>query len=240
MPTPVLAEWMRRVPQARYTNLYGPTETTIASSYYDVAAVPADETESLPIGLPCAGRGAAGARRGAPAGAGRRDRRRSTSRGVGLSPGYWRDEAKTEAAFVEDPRDGERLYATGDLGLGRRGRPVRYVGRVDSQIKHRGYRIELGEIEAALNALDELRECAVVAVETEGFEANAICCAYVAGRPGGRPPVPLRTALMRSLPGYMLPSRWLRLRCAAEERQRQDRSPGAAREVRSRGTASRG
>ena len=40
MPTPVLAEWMRRVPHARYTNLYGPTETTIASSYFDVPSVP--------------------------------------------------------------------------------------------------------------------------------------------------------------------------------------------------------
>ncbi len=204
MPTPVLADWMRRVPQARYTNLYGPTETTIASSYYDVPAVPEDEAESLPIGLPCAGEKLVvldEQRRAVPGG----EIGQIYIGGVALSPGYWRDEAKTEAAF--QTVDGERLYATGDLGWLDDGGLLRYVGRVDSQIKHRGYRIELGEIEAALNALGELSESAVVAVETEGFEATAICCAYVA-EDSDLTPVKLRAALKRSLPAYMLPSRW--------------------------------
>jgi amino acid adenylation domain-containing protein len=204
MPTPVLADWMRRVPQARYTNLYGPTEATIASSYYDVPEVPADETESLPIGLPCAGESLVvldeeGHR--VPAG----EIGQIYIGGVGLSPGYWRDEEKTAAAFQSI--DGERLYATGDLGWVDDGGLFRYVGRADSQIKHRGYRIELGEIEAALNALDELRESAVVAIETEGFEATAICCAYVPGD-AEVTTVRLRKALTGSLPTYMLPSRW--------------------------------
>jgi amino acid adenylation domain-containing protein len=204
MPTPVLADWMRRVPQARYTNLYGPTETTIASSYFDVPAVPEDEKESLPIGLPCAGEKLVvldEERRAVPGG----EIGQIYIGGVALSPGYWRDEAKTEAAF--QTVDGERLYATGDLGWLDDGGLLRYVGRVDSQIKHRGYRIELGEIEAALNALGELSESAVVAVATEGFEATAICCAYVADDRDVTP-VELRAALKRSLPAYMLPSRW--------------------------------
>src|SRR3712207_8155877 len=53
-----------------------------------------------------------------------------------------------------------------------------FRSRADSQIKSRGYRIELGEIEAALNAIEGVRECAVVGVDTEGFEGTAICCAY--------------------------------------------------------------
>ena len=32
--TPALRYWMERVPHASFTNLYGPTETTIASSYF--------------------------------------------------------------------------------------------------------------------------------------------------------------------------------------------------------------
>ena len=204
MPTPVLAGWMRRVPQARYTNLYGPTEATIASSYYDVPGVPADESESLPIGVPCAGESLVvlGEDR-RPLAAG--EIGQIYIGGVGLSPGYWRDEEKTAAAFqtIGD----ERLYATGDLGWVDEDGLFRYVGRADSQIKHRGYRIELGEIEAALNALDELRESAVVAIEVEGFEATAICCAYVAGD-GEVTTVGLRKALTESLPAYMLPSRW--------------------------------
>ena len=55
LPTPVVAHWMRRVPQARFTNLYGPTEATIASSFYTVPAVPTDETQPIPIGTACDG-----------------------------------------------------------------------------------------------------------------------------------------------------------------------------------------
>ena len=55
---------------------------------------------------------------------------------------------------------------------------VHFHGRVDSQIKSRGYRIELGEIETALNAHPDVKECAVVGVDSEGFEGTAICCSY--------------------------------------------------------------
>ena len=40
----VLVHWMQRVPNARFTNLYGPTETTIASSFHTVERIPSDET----------------------------------------------------------------------------------------------------------------------------------------------------------------------------------------------------
>lgn len=209
MPAPVLAEWMRRVPQARYTNLYGPTEATIASSYYDVPDVPEDETEPISIGRPCPGEQLLvldDARRPRDPG----ELGEIYIAGVGLSPGYWRDLARTEAAFSTNPRDGGRIYRTGDLGWVSEDGLFGCAGRVDSQIKHRGYRIELGEIEAALNALGELRESAIVAVDTEGFEANAICCAYVPADGEVAPPR-LRTALARSLPSYMLPTRWLAL-----------------------------
>lgn len=207
MPTPVLAEWMRRVPHARYTNLYGPTETTIASSYYDVPAVPEVETEPVPIGVPCPGESLLvldEERRPLPP----NEIGEIFIGGVGLSPGYWRDPEKSEAAFIPDPGGNGRIYRTGDLGWVGEDGLFGCAGRVDSQIKHRGYRIELGEIESALNALGELRECAVVAVETQGFEANAICCAYVPGETEVAPPQ-LRAALARSLPAYMLPTRWL-------------------------------
>jgi amino acid adenylation domain-containing protein len=210
MPAPILAAWMRRVPQARYTNLYGPTETTIASSYYDIPAEPLDETEPVPIGVACDGeellvlddsmaplpRGQTG---------------ELYIGGVGLSPGYWRDEEKTRRAFVPDPRDPHRtLYRTGDLGwLGEDGL-FRCAGRIDSQIKHRGYRIELGEIEAALNAVPGVREGAVVGVPGESFEGTAICCAYATDG-SEMSPAMMRVALARSLPPYMLPSRWLTL-----------------------------
>ena len=211
LPTPVLRHWMTRLPHAVFTNLYGPTEATIASSWHTFSETPADDTEPIPIGVPCEGeelvvldetlapvaRGEIGDLYIA---------------GVGLSPGYWRDEEKTDAAFVRDPADPERrLYRTGDLArLGDDGL-LYFLGRVDSQIKSRGYRIELGEIETALNALDAIRESAVVGCESDGFEGTQIGCAYALADETRATPVDLRKQLVETLPRYMLPTRWLEL-----------------------------
>ncbi|MCK5572112.1 MAG: D-alanine--poly(phosphoribitol) ligase, partial [Bacteroidetes bacterium] len=60
-----------------------------------------------------------------------------------------------------------------------------------------------------LNALNLLRECAVVAINREGFEGATICCAYVPEPEGEVSPAHLRKRLTTSLPAYMLPARWL-------------------------------
>lgn len=211
-PTPPLIYWMQRLPHVQFTNLYGPTEATIASSYYTVPACPADELVQIPIGLPCAGEELIVLD----------ERLKPTPpgeigdlyiAGVGLSPGYWLDPEKTSAVFLQrpgssDPND--RIYKTGDLAkLGEDGL-VYYLGRADSQIKSRGYRIELGEIETALNALKLTEECAIVAIETGGFEGATICCAYVPLQDAEVTPARLRTEMSKALPNYMLPARWMR------------------------------
>jgi amino acid adenylation domain-containing protein len=211
LPTPVLCHWMRRLPHVRFTNLYGPTEATIASSYYTMPGIPEDETQPVPIGTACAGEELLvldEELRPTPVG----EIGDLYIAGVGLSPGYWRDEEKTAAAFVSDPRKpgtGERIYRTGDLARVDQDGVVHFLGRVDSQIKSRGYRIELGEIEAALVAVDGMRECAVVGVEVGGFEGTAICAAYAAGAEVDPPA--LKQSLAATLPTYMLPGRWMAL-----------------------------
>jgi amino acid adenylation domain-containing protein len=212
LPTPILSHWMNRVPHAQYTNLYGPTETTIASSYHTVTTPPADETTPIPIGRACAGEELlvldAGLRP-VPVG--------TTGDlyigGAGLSAGYWRDEPKTAAAFVPDPRGpaGRRLYRTGDLARVDADGLVHFLGREDSQVKSRGHRIELGEVEAAASAVDGVRQTAVVGVAAEGFEGTAICCAFVADDEAVTTPAELRKALRAVLPPYMIPTRWLTL-----------------------------
>jgi amino acid adenylation domain-containing protein len=213
LPTPALIHWMRRIPQARYTNLYGPTEATIASGYHTLEALPADETAPIPIGRACAGEELLVLRDDlAPV---------ETDEtgdlfigGSGLSPGYWRDGEKTAAAFVADPRapeSGARLYRTGDRArLGRDGL-VYFLGRQDSQIKNRGHRIELGEVEAAVNALELVREAAVVGVASNDFEGTAICCAFSPPEGSDVTAAEVRTAVRRVLPPYMVPTRWLEL-----------------------------
>jgi amino acid adenylation domain-containing protein len=212
LPTPILIHWMERVPHASFTNLYGPTEATIASSYYTVPERPPRETDPIPIGTPCAGEELLvldSAQRSVGTG----EIGDLYIGGVGLSPGYWRDEEKTRAAFVDRPSLGGngRIYRTGDLAKLMDDGLVYFLGRADSQIKSRGYRIELGEIETALNALDSLSECAVVGIETGGFEGTAICCAYASAADIPTEPSELRERLGELLPTYMLPSRWIQM-----------------------------
>lgn len=212
LPTPSLIYWMKRVPQAKFTNLYGPTETTIASSYHTVKQCPTDDREPISIGRPCDGEefllldehmrpvpvGTVGD---------------LYIRGVGLAAGYWRDRAKTEAAFVPDPDDEtglRRLYRTGDRV--RRGQDGQYYfcGRADRQIKSRGYRIELGEIEDAMASVPQVRECAVIGMESGRYGGTLVCCAYALELGKVLTLNALRARLKELLPSYMLPVRWLR------------------------------
>ena len=212
IPTPTLIYWMRRLPHARFSNLYGPTETTISSSYYTLPNCPTDECARIPIGTACDGEELLLLdEQLQPVASG--EIGELYIRGVGVSPGYWRDSERTGAVFL--PYAGysgapDRIYKTGDLA--RRGPDglFYFVGRADSQIKSRGYRIELGEIETALHSLPGLRESAVVAIQSHGFEGWLICCAYVPAPGDEVSTTGLRRALAKLVPGYMLPARWMR------------------------------
>jgi amino acid adenylation domain-containing protein len=214
LPTSSLVYWMKRLPHVRFTNLYGPTETTIASSYYTVPRCPEDERVAIPIGSPCEGEELLvlneALRPVSPGEAGD-----LYIRGAGLSPGYWNDPEKSRQAFFPAPGGvgpSDRIYRTGDLARVGDDGLVYFLGRADSQIKSRGYRIELGEIEAALNATGILAECAVIALAAGGFENVTICCAYAARDGRDVTPAEVRTQLRAIVPGYMIPSRWMALR----------------------------
>jgi len=205
--TPALRYWMERVPHASFTNLYGPTETTIASSCFRVEAPPSDPGATVPIGRACEGETLhilAPDLRPLPPG----EVGEIGIGGAGVTLGYWRDPERTGAAFVTLPSEPGRVYRTGDLGMRDGDGLVHFLGRKDSQIKARGHRIELGEIEAALLSMPEIGEGAVVAFQAEGFGGHTICCAYVAKAGVALPPAAARERLATLVPRYMLPARW--------------------------------
>ena len=131
--------------------------------------------------------------------------------GVGLARGYWRDAAKTAAAFLRHPETGERLYRTGDLGRYLQDGTIEFLGREDLQVKIQGYRIELGEIEAALGEHPGIEAAYVVAVG-EKLGSKQLVAWVVPGAETGAetetlPEIEtLRRHLRAKLPEYMVPA----------------------------------
>ena len=187
MPCKTLNAWRKVLPEARYVNMYGPTEITDVCTWFPVERDFAD-TDALPIGFPCA-----------------------NTRillidgeicvtGTCLSPGYYNAPEKTAEVFVPNPlRQGvtELMYKTGDLGVYNERGELMFLGRKDSQIKKQGYRIELGEIECALCAHPDVKAgCCIYDAQTE-----KIIAIYA----GDVEEKPLLRALKEKLPKYMLP-----------------------------------
>ena len=194
-----------QAPLARILNEYGPTETVVGCSLYEVSSPP--RPGPIPIGRPIANTQLFILDSGlqpVPIGV--------TGQifigGLGLARGYWNRPELTRDKFIPNPHCPEpdsRLYQTGDLGRFLPDGNIEFLGRIDDQVKLRGYRIELGEIEAVLAAHPAVHSCAVLAREDTPGDKRLI--AYVACRTGQTTDAAdLRRFLSTKLPEYMLPA----------------------------------
>jgi len=90
--------------------------------------------------------------------------------GEGLARGYHQRPDLTAEQFVPDPfsaQPGARLYRSGDRAAHREDGQLRFLGRIDDQLKLRGYRIEPGEIERQLERQSGIERAVVVAHQDE-------------------------------------------------------------------------
>ncbi|MEE4753798.1 amino acid adenylation domain-containing protein [Pseudomonas alliivorans] len=134
--------------------------------------------------------------------------------GDSVARGYLNRPDLTAERFLRDPFQSNceaRMYRTGDLARWNADGTLEYLGRNDDQVKIRGVRIELGEIEAQLSQLPGIEEALVVAREDEPGQPRL--AAYFIERDGSlsTPVSELRAALLAVLPGYMVPSAFVRL-----------------------------
>ncbi|MER7134821.1 amino acid adenylation domain-containing protein, partial [Streptosporangium saharense] len=182
---------------ARLVNVYGPTETTIWSTAWEVPEEPGEIVIGGPIAntvvhvLDPAG---SPAPIGVPG--------ELLIGGDGVATGYLGRPALTAERFVPGP-GGSRVYRTGDLARWRADGTLEFLGRTDNQVKLRGHRIELGEIEAVLDTCPGVAQ-AVVAVRGERLAAFVVPAEPTApGDPGLLDAV--REHAGRQLPSYMVP-----------------------------------
>ena len=196
--------WRETLPDARFIHLYGPTEATGMSCFYEATRT-YEPDESIPIGFPFPNTeiillddDGSIVKDGQPG--------EICIRGTCLSPGYFGDAEKTAKVFVQNPLSAfpDLIYRTGDLGRCGKDGELYYISRRDHQIKHMGHRVELAEIEYVANSCDNIGlACAVF----DGVESKIVLY-YVGtvGRQGdGSSKSVVRSYLKANLPRYMLP-----------------------------------
>jgi nonribosomal peptide synthetase DhbF len=197
-------------PDGRFTNGYGPTETTTFACTHELR--PGDPVpEPVPIGRPIQGtvcRVLDAAGRELPAGV----EGELAIGGDGVARGYRNDPELTAARFRPDPeRPGGRLYMTGDRVRWRTDGALEFAGRADRQVKVRGFRVEPAEIESALRAHPAVADAAVTAFErAQGDLALAAYLVPAAGA-GAPDPAQLRAHASARLPTAMVPAAWIAL-----------------------------
>lgn len=195
MPVKQLMIWKKALPNARYINLYGPTEVTCNCTYYKIPKN-IDADFKLPIGNAFPGRKVflldknnekinEAEREGEIAVA-----------GESLAEGYYNNPDETAKHFIY--LDGERIYKTGDMAVLSDDGQVYFSGRADFQVKIMGHRIELEEIEDAILSINDVNECCCI------FQKDkSRITAFITGSADTKA---VKQELKSKLPAYMIPA----------------------------------
>ncbi|WP_160096656.1 non-ribosomal peptide synthetase, partial [Rhodococcus sp. T7] len=194
----LVARW---APGRKYVNGYGPTETTIISTFGELTA-----GAPVTIGAPVAGTFAAvldSRLNPVPTGVAGE----LYLAGDALARGYRGRPGLTAERFVANPfgEAGSRLYRTGDVVRWTSGMNLEYVGRSDFQVKVRGFRIELGEIDTVMAAHPSVDFSITVGQELPSG-ATGLATYVVPVHGHSIDTVELSEFVGRSLPAYMVPS----------------------------------
>ncbi|AMM92983.1 peptide synthetase [Peribacillus simplex] len=188
--------------QVKLTNFYGPTEATIYVNAYDCQS----NKEFVSIGNPI---------QNIQLYVFDQNQRLQSVGiegelyigGAGLARGYLNRPDLTAERFVPHPFQlGERLYRTGDLVRYLTDGNLKFIGRMDHQVKVRGFRIELGEIEATLERHTSIKEAVVIVREDRPGDQRLV--AYVISDGNIQK---WREYLQNQLPNHMVPAHLVEL-----------------------------
>lgn len=207
-------ELQQRCPNSVIYNHYGPSETVVGCTMYNVSDNLATLDKHTPIGQAFpntwlyvldkhANLAAPGAIGELHVG------------GACLSDGYLGQAEMTASRFIANPfkqkattdPQSDRIYATGDLVRWDHNGQLEYIERADQQVKLRGYRIEIPEIEIALQAAPGVSAGRVI-LKGKGEQARLL--AYVVADSDQQSEKQfveqVQQHLEKRLPNYMQPS----------------------------------
>ncbi len=198
--------WQRAAPQSTVENLYGPTEATVVCTAYRFSAAtsPGECVDGIvPIGRPFGQTSVAVVdEKGELVPPGKVGE--LLLGGAQIAPGYWRDAARTSAAFVSVPwpKAAGPWYRTGDLATVNPQGNLIYRGRLDDQIKIMGHRVELQEVEAVVREASGAGEVAALGWPRTPVGANGTIV-FLSGT--SAPDEEILKRCRQRLPTYMVP-----------------------------------
>ncbi len=192
-----------RKPPYSFYNVYGPTECTLFSTYYNIET---EYYDSSYIGRPLAGYNLYVVDKhmqlvphGVPG--------ELVVTGEGVGRGYLNRPDMNAEKFTTFR--GEKAYRTGDLVRWSPDGNIDFMGRMDNQVKLRGLRIELGEIEARASQMEGIRTVCVDVKEVAGVQ-NLVC--YYCDKEGMTVEVSdLKAWLSETLSDFMVPEIYMKL-----------------------------
>ncbi|WP_245820130.1 AMP-binding protein [Thalassolituus maritimus] len=189
-------------PAAQLYNLYGPTESTLVKTYYEVPRdLQALAVDIVPIGHPIADCEVLIEK------AGDDQCGEIILKSKYLSQGYYKNNQLTAERFVNFDGDAADVtcYKSGDLGYYDNNGLLHIVGRNDSQVKVAGNRVELNEIEVCLRKFAGIDDVIVLAyTASEQDHEPKICCVVTSSK--GIKENEIRDYLREQLPSYLVPS----------------------------------
>lgn len=200
MPIKHVSQWIEKLPDAKYVNLYGPTEITCNCTYHIVNKKKVYE-KSIPIGKSFNNESVFLLDDSNKEIKNCNETGEICVRGSTLALGYYNNLEQTNKSFIQNPLNNkynEIIYKTGDLGYYDENKDLNFAGRKDFQIKHLGHRVELEEIERAMETLKNVeRACC-----TYNQDKGKIIGFYV----GSIDSRDLKLNLKNKLPTYMIPN----------------------------------
>ncbi len=202
LPVNTVKKLKQKFQSAKVINAFGPTEATVVTTYIEITeAVLAEYPKSLPIGY---------CRPNAEIVILNKDKETGIGElgliGQNLSIGYFKDEEKTNQAFINE--GGKRVYKTGDVGYIKNDL-VFYLGRNDNQVKLNGYRIELEEISNVLLTHPHIKNAVALPLVNGNVTKKIICFVIANELDFKKINDELKAFLLKYLPSYMIPSEFI-------------------------------